>query len=196
MVNVITKTYSSPPFSKKEAERYAGVRGESHGCEELLEKAYCEISENITYKVCYGEFPVSVTGYVCDFSEFSVVSASLARTLSECDSAIIFVATVGLSVDRLTAKYARTTPSLSLAIDAVGTERIEALCDAFNEDIENTYESITRRFSPGYGDLPLEMQTNIFNSLNPSKHVGVFLSDTLLMSPMKSVSAIIGIKKK
>ena len=196
MVNVITKIYSPPPFSKKEATRYAGIRGASDECEALIEKAYSELLDKITYKVCYKEFPVKISGDVCDFREFSVVSASLANTLLECDSAIIFVATIGLSADRTISKYSHTSPATALLLDAVGTERIEALCDAFNNDIREAYPSITRRFSPGYADLPLEMQTNIFKSLNPEKLIGVFLSDTLLMSPMKSVSAIIGIKKK
>lgn len=195
MVNVTTKVYSPPPFLQKEARRYAGIRGASDECETLIEKAYGELSGEITYKVCYKEFPVTIKGDVCDFSEFSVVSATLSRTLAECESAIIFIATIGLSADRIISKYTRTSPALALILDAVGTERIEALCDAFNNDIREAYPSITRRFSPGYSDLPLEMQTNIFKSLNPERHIGVFLSDTLLMSPMKSVSAIIGIKK-
>ena len=49
------------------------------------------------------------------------------------------------------------------------------------------------RFSPGYGDLPLEMQRDIFRVLDCSRKIGLTLNESLLMSPSKSVTAIVGI---
>ena len=49
------------------------------------------------------------------------------------------------------------------------------------------------RYSPGYGDLSLESQKQVFALLNPPKYIGVTLNDSLLMSPSKSVTGIIGI---
>ena len=51
------------------------------------------------------------------------------------------------------------------------------------------------RFSPGYGDLPLSMQTDIFRVLDCPRKVGLTLNNSLLMSPSKSVTAIMGIHK-
>ena len=48
-------------------------------------------------------------------------------------------------------------------------------------------------FSPGYGDLPLDLQREIFAALDCPKRIGVSLNESLLMSPSKSVSAIIGL---
>ena len=50
------------------------------------------------------------------------------------------------------------------------------------------------RFSAGYGDLPLELQEKIFEILKPEKQMGVFLSESFIMSPSKSVTAFVGLK--
>ena len=49
------------------------------------------------------------------------------------------------------------------------------------------------RFSPGYGDLPLEVQRTLFSLLEPMRHIGLSLTDSLLMSPTKSVTAFVGL---
>lgn len=49
------------------------------------------------------------------------------------------------------------------------------------------------RFSPGYGDLPLSAQREIFAVLDCGKRIGLMLNDSLLMSPSKSVTAFVGI---
>ena len=65
-------------------------------------------------------------------------------------------------------------------------------CDIFNNELKETH--VTRpRFSPGYGDFPLEFQKDIFNLLSPNKRIGLTLNNSLLMSPTKSVTAVVGI---
>ena len=49
------------------------------------------------------------------------------------------------------------------------------------------------RFSPGYGDLPLEFQRDFFRILRPQRRIGVTLTDACLMVPSKSVTALVGI---
>jgi 5-methyltetrahydrofolate--homocysteine methyltransferase len=56
-------------------------------------------------------------------------------------------------------------------------------------------ESLRPRFSAGYGDLPLEYQKKIFDLLDPHTQIGLTLNDSYLMSPSKSVTALIGVEK-
>jgi hypothetical protein len=129
-----------------------------------------------------------------DLGFAKVPSAALARNLAGCKRAILFAATVGLEVDRLIARYSRLQPVKGLMFQAIGTERVEALCDAFCADMDcRMGGGLRRRFSPGYGDLPLELQNNIFRVLDCSKTIGLTLNGSLLMSPTKSVTAIAGI---
>ncbi|MBP3731219.1 MAG: hypothetical protein J6I40_07110, partial [Mailhella sp.] len=49
------------------------------------------------------------------------------------------------------------------------------------------------RFSPGYGDFALEHQRDFARFLDMPRNAGISLSDTLLMTPSKSVTAVIGV---
>ena len=49
------------------------------------------------------------------------------------------------------------------------------------------------RFSPGYGDFPLEYQRELLGVLDAAKRIGLTLTDSLLMAPSKSVTAVIGV---
>ena len=77
----------------------------------------------------------------------------------------------------------------------MGSAAIEAFCDKLNSSFENA-EYLRPRFSPGYGDLPLECQRNIVEFLQTKKNIGMSLTDSLMMVPVKSVTAIIGIGKE
>ena len=76
--------------------------------------------------------------------------------------------------------------------DAVCSAIAEAACDAAEKKI-CAGERTKNRFSPGYADCPLEAQKDIFGLISPDKYIGVKLLDSLLMSPMKSVSAFAAI---
>lgn len=190
---ILTKTYSAPPINEKEILRYAGGIADDNTIK-LLNECINEALDCITYKVCYCELPVKANGDLCDFGVFDVQSKNLATNLSGCNSAIIFGATVGIGIDRLITKYSHISPAKALMLQAFGAERIEALCDAFCNDIQNTLKTqLKPRFSAGYGDLPLDTQKQIFSLLNLPKNIGLTLNDSLLMSPTKSVTAFIGI---
>ena len=87
---------------------------------------------------------------------------------------------------------------MGLLLQGLGAERVESLCDAFDEEVKavcKEHGKETRfRYSPGYGDWPLEVQRRLFELLDAPRKVGVSLTDSLLMVPSKSVSAIIGVK--
>ena len=67
----------------------------------------------------------------------------------------------------------------------------------FCNELAETYAteglSLRPRFSPGYGDFPLEAQESVFKALDCHRKIGLALNDSLLMSPSKSVTAIVGL---
>lgn len=153
--------------------------------------------DEFSYKICYTKLPVTVKNQIVDFGCFAVSSVSLCKTLKNCKEAIIFTATVGLGIDRIIRRFSTVSPSKALCFQAIGTERIEALCDKFESYLKlNNDLKIKKRFSPGYGDLPIEFQSQIFKLLDCRKNIGVTLTESLLMLPSKSVSAIIGITEE
>ncbi len=195
MINtVISKSFCEPELNIKEILRYAGSKAPSEEVTALLDKCLDEIKDKLSYQVCYREFPVSINGEECDFGAFKVQSEGLSGNLKACESVVVFAATVGMEIDRLIGKYSRIAPSKSLFFQAIGAERIETLCDVFCDDLKNSLNrSLMPRFSPGYGDLSLETQKDIFGVLDCQKRIGLFLNGSLLMSPSKSVTAFVGV---
>ncbi len=185
MNSIFVKTYGDLPYNLKEILRYAGVDKSSEEITELLNECMRECEGIFSNKVCYGIFRY----------DGKCISKSLSKNLEGCSKVIVFAATVGIALDRHIMKYSRILPSKALILQAIGAERIETLCDAFCNDISSELGiTLKPRFSAGYGDLPLEAQKDIFSVLDCSRKIGLTLNDSLLMSPTKSVTAIVGIK--
>lgn len=180
-MSIFIKTLSAPEINLREVLRYAGVREETPEIEELLNSCIKEAENAFSYKVCYTELEKDALP-----SEISALPF-----LDGCKRVVIFAATVGLEIDRLIAKYGVISPSRALILQALGAERIEALCDDFCSE----FNGACRRYSPGYGSFILENQSYIFSLLNPPHHIGLTLNSSLLMSPSKSVTAILPLKE-
>lgn len=197
MIYVKNNTFTPPECDDKEILRYARCKDADEAVLKLLEECKEQVKNSLSFNLCYAETPVRVIGDICDFGFTQVKSHSLAQRLKNCNNAVFFAATLGLELDRIIKKYTALSPSKAVMLHAIGNERIEALCDLFCENLKaekaQTDKTITARFSAGYGDLPLEFQKQIFALLCPQKHIGITLNDSLLMSPSKSVTAIIGI---
>ena len=187
------RLFEEPEVNIKEILRYAGVKGD--GAEEFSEdirKCLDELSGKLTYKVCFTELCFNdelISGWIRE-------SKNLSKNLDGCKSIILFAATVGLELDRIISKYSKLSPSKAVLFQAIGAERIEALCNSFNGYIVKEFEKKNLfprpRFSPGYGDFSLTAQKDIFKRLDCNRKIGLFLNDSMLMSPSKSVTAVIG----
>jgi hypothetical protein len=203
---VYVKTYSPQeiPFDEGEAMRYFGYgKGKSMPPEEvktLFSACAQEALAASSYRVAYAEFPVKYReGGILDLSFTQTSSKSLKLNLEGCHKVIAFAATVGVGIDRLICRYERSSPSKAYAFQAIGAERAESLCNVFNGEMSEKLKAegeFTRpRFSCGYGDFPLEKQRDFFAALDCNRKIGLTLNDSLLMSPSKSVTALIGVAK-
>ena len=195
MTTVYTKTYPQMPFNKKEILRYAGVSDNSRDIEKLIDECILEVQDRLIYKICYSEFDVEIYHNLINLGFMSTTSKDLQKNLRDCKKSVLFGATIGLELDRLIARYGVISPVKALIFQAIGAERIESLCDCFNCEIKKKYNT-TPRFSAGYGDFSIEAQREIFSALDCQRKIGLTLNDSLLMSPSKSVTAIIGVKNE
>ena len=187
MKGVEVKSVTLPEITIREVMRYLGCRDSNERINEEIDSCICEARGAFASRVVFTELDVRIDGKICDFGSFSIHSSALAKNLSGCNRVIVFAATAG----------SRLSPSRSVIFQAIGTERVEALCDAFCDEYEKEQGvSLKPRFSPGYADLKIEHQRDIFKLLDCPKNIGVSLNDSLLMSPSKSVTAFVGIKCK
>lgn len=144
---------------------------------------------------CCEKVPLKISGTKVDLGFMSVDSVSLSKNLDGCDFAYIMAATTGIEAHRLIEKNSIISPLKGIVTDCIGSAAVEAFCDKINLSFEN-HDFLRPRFSPGYGDLPLECQKNIVEFLQTKKNIGMSLTEALMMVPVKSVTAIIGIGKE
>ncbi len=196
MSAVYVKEYAAPPLDRREIMRYLRTDTAGAELESELAKAIAEALPHLSYRLCYAEFPVSMGDGAVDLGFVRVTSRDLAKNLAGCTHVVLFAATLGLGLDRLIARYSSLSPVRALCLQAIGAERIEALCDTFQTELcyASFHGRVHARFSPGYGDLPLSFQREIFRLLDCPRRIGLSLNESLLMSPTKSVSALIGIE--
>ena len=167
----------------------------------LIEECVEELEAAVSPKSIYRVYPFSfLTEEELDFTVFRTESRSLSRNLKDCEQVILFAATLGTEADSLIRKYSKLQMSKAVTMQAAATAMLESYCDEINTELKETFEKkglyLRPRFSPGYGDFPLERQRDITAVLETAKRIGIMLTDSLLMTPSKSVTAVMGVSRK
>lgn len=118
--------------------------------------------------------------------------------LRGCEQVVLLAATLGIETEALIRRAQTRDMGEAVMLDAAGSAAIEALCDSFCAELGKELSPccLTERYSPGYGDYPLSEQRAIFRLLDVSRRIGVSLSDSGLMIPQKSVTALIGVSQR
>lgn len=170
----------------------------------MVSEALREMGECLRPQAVYEIFPLNVEyeeekGHgLVEFADVSINSADLARNLRQCSQVVIFAATIGPMVDSLIRRIQSRDSVKAAVLQASGAMFAEKLVDLLNEKIRSDMalqnKSCRPRFSPGYGDVSLQVQKDFFRLL-PCTKIGLSLMNTLIMSPEKSVTAFIGIKE-
>ena len=108
-------------------------------------------------------------------------------------SLFVFAVTLGMDTERYLNILSKTSLSEHFICDGYYSALCESACDAA-ETIIREAKDCKPRFSPGYGDLPLSLQKDVLACLCAPSRMGITLTDSFLMVPQKSVTAIMGIK--
>ena len=142
-------------------------------------------------------FPIS-GGKIASGGLILDICGTLARHIAGCHAAYLVCGTIGAEFDAFQRRASVSSGADALIVQATGAALIEKLMDSVEDEIRAELadgESIVSRYSPGYGDFPLAAQRTLLGFLDAPRMVGVSLTDTLLMVPSKSVSAVIGVTK-
>ena len=190
----------------KEVARYLGYRkaaGPDVDVTVLMEKAAKEMQAVMKAQAVFEVFdldcpvkPDNDTLPKISFADVTLQSRDLGNNLKDCKKVALLAATLGPQVDALIRRHSSMDPVYASILQATGAMFIEELVDITNSEIKKIAEAQglkTRpRYSPGYGDVPLEVQKDFFRLL-PCTRIGLTLMDTLIMAPEKSVTAFVGL---
>jgi hypothetical protein len=187
------------PFDKKEILRYAMLPSFAPAPEELpLEECLAAARGAAQCRAVWCRYPLAREGEWLDLGFARTDSRDLRNHLDGCGEILLFACTAGAEMDRRIARAKVGSAAKGLLMHAIGAQQVEGGCDRLCERLAALFpdRQMTDRFSPGYGDLPLDMQREVMEALDCGRTLGITLTDSLLMTPSKSVTAIIGMKEK
>ena len=94
-------------------------------------------------------------------------------------------------------RYSLTDMAKSVVLQACAAAYLEEYCDdlqlSIGEELKAQNKWLRPRFSPGYGDFDIHHQDDILRMLDTAKKIGLTMTDSYMLTPTKSVTAIIGI---
>ncbi len=187
--------------SIREVRRYLGERSNDPDpiLNQKIEDMISRVGQKMQPRSVYRSFPLICSNHSFYIEDAVFQSTSLARNLKGCSEVVIMACTLGPEPDRLVKRAQISSLFETALVQASCTGWIESYCDEINQRIIEEAEArglhCRPRYSPGYGDLPLEKQRDVFRLLNITREIGVSLTEGDLMVPTKSVTALIGLSE-
>lgn len=138
----------------------------------------------------------SVSTFGADEVPLELSGRDIQDHLAGARQVVLVAATLGAGVDAELRRLKVTDPVGQVLFDAAASACIERVMDVLEADVRDAAQReglfCGWRFSPGYGDLPLSVQPRLLAVLDASRRLGITLTESYLMVPTKSVTAIIG----
>lgn len=184
----------------KEAIRYLGYGrcAVDEQTLQLIQESFEELGQIAKEKCIYRIFELSFADDDrLKIGELEIESNSLRKNLAGCKEAILFGATLGIAVDRQIRKYEVMNMAKAVVLQSCAAALLEEYCDKMQEKLTKICVkgagNLRPRFSPGYGDFSIVHQRDILKMLDAPKHIGLTMTEGYMLTPTKSVSAVIGI---
>lgn len=188
----------------KDVSKYLGYKNAKVDPETMktIEEVKSILQKTDSYKTHYKIFDINRENNQIKLENTNLIlmGDDIKKLLKDCDKCILMAVTLGSQVDSLIRHTQVRNMEKALVMDACASTMAEDLCNKQEEELKKILvdENIffTDRFSPGYGDLPIESQVAFCDVLNTRKTLGLNLTSSGIMIPSKSITAIIGIADK
>lgn len=195
--------YNAPLLSidAVEARRYAGLQKAVDFDEEKILEA-CEDTRLLAKPKGVWE----IYDYDCETQTINanppcpLQGKKIGQHLAGCEKVIALSATVGEDIEEdITRRFSSGEYSSAVLMDAAATAAVEQLADGMEKVISPKMAAqgflLKWRFSPGYGDWPLTQQPELIR-LAKAEQIGVKLTTSMMLTPRKSITALIGLYRK
>lgn len=188
-------------INKNEVLRYLGYKGQriDENINQIIDECREEIKKLITPRITYEYRTIKLINEGVEVINTNLIlkGKDIVEHLKNSKECVLIAVTLGNEVEKKTRLYEKINLTKALILDACATTAVEEVCDAVEDIVKKKAMlggmDITFRYSPGYGDLPLDVQNNFLRALDAQKKIGLTVSENNLLFPRKSVTAIIGI---
>ncbi len=184
----------------KEAIRYLGY-GRQEVDEQtlgLVTDAFRELDETAKPRSIYRTFELQWKQTdTIRIEMMEIHSRNLSKNLKGCRQVVLLCGTLGIEVDYLIKRYSYTEMAKAVVMQACAAALLEEYLDERQEEIRTEMEKqdlyLRPRFSPGYGDFSILHQREILTLMEASKKIGLTMTESSMLTPTKSVTALIGL---
>lgn len=183
-----------------ETRRYAGLKKAANFDEKNILDACEEALLLLEVRGIYKIYDYDCENHIVKSAPpFEILGNSIIKHLAGCEKVACIAVTVGENIENeVTKKFDAGNYVSSVLLDAAATAAVEQAADELEKAISRVVakESLKMRwrFSPGYGDWKLDNQKNFFY-VTGAPEIGMSLTESLMLVPRKSVTAIIGLEK-
>lgn len=148
----------------------------------------------------YGVFNIVRNKNYLSIANINLNSLNLNNLLINSQDCCLMAVTLGHETDREILIAQNRSMVDGLILDACASVMADVICDNLELEIidnlnknKNLNLKLTPRFSPGYGDVPLDVSQEIIEVLNADKYIGLSMTRSGMMSPVKSITAFAGV---
>ncbi len=188
-------------IDQKEALRYLGYVGNKpeENIQKILNECESNVLDIIDPRYIYKCFDIisNEDKIVLDNCKLELTGNDIVNHLKGCTKVILMCATLSMNMDRFIRVTQITDMTKAVIIDSLASVAIEKICDNIQDEILEEYSGYfqTYRYSPGYGDFPIEIQKDFLSVLDAPKKIGLTSTNDCILTPKKSVTAIIGLSE-
>lgn len=188
-------------LDKKEVKRYAGLQRAQDFPEEYVNEACLEVQITALPRGIYQEYEYDAENYtILSTPPLTLSGKSIRHHLAGSTKVAVLGVTIGEDVEiRSHQLFKEGNYTVGLLVDAAATTAVEQIADQVNavivKEAKKQGYTTTWRFSPGYGDWPLETQKALAKIIK-TEEIDLQVTETFMLFPRKSVTAIIGLQKE
>jgi len=184
---------------QEEALRYLGAKIPDGDSVALIEGAWQKLQRIASPRHRVIRVGVEAGESIVKIADFQAESSSLGINLRGCDEAYLLAATLGAEVDREMTRLGAINVAQAFALQAAAASVLECccddVCDELAEELKEEGLYLRPRFSPGYGGFSIQHQSDILRLLEGVR-IGMGETASHMLTPLKSVTAVIGISSK
>ena len=186
----------------REVYRYLGYQKEKHqltpDMEQLIDDGIQEVLDKADPRVVLSDaLPLEHNEQGFGIGRLTLSGSDIREHLKNCQQIVLMGATLGTAVDQLIRRTEILDMAKAVILDAAANVVIEEVCEKAEETLRQQMSQdrkyTTIRYSPGYGDLPIETQNEILRMLDAPRKIGLSVTPTHIMTPRKSITSIMGI---
>lgn len=175
-------------MNKKAIYHYLNITSDSYD-ESLIDECIEEVKNCAHFKAIHRCFHLTHDPLMIKELGIVLESDDLSFYFKDCDQCIVVLGTLGNEIDRRIKYYEYVHMAKAVVFDAVANAYIEQCLDEYQNHCPF---ACTYRFAPGYGDIPIALNKQLYESLDAYKHLGVSVNKGGLFVPLKSILGICG----